>query len=139
MAMAATTPRAVRWSGITRAGRRRAIHSRACASPRARRKRFSRGASLLSTIGQQKPPATLPVTRLGSPPMSLDQVRAVLLAARDRPTFAHQLAQAPAILTGYDLTVEERRALVEYDVEALDAMGVEADLVGAASVIGRPR
>ncbi|HLM27492.1 MAG TPA: hypothetical protein VK304_11055 [Thermoleophilaceae bacterium] len=71
--------------------------------------------------------------------MSLDQVRAVLLAARDRPTFAHQLAQAPAILTGYDLTVEERRALVEYDVEALDAMGVEADLVGAASVIGRPR
>jgi len=71
--------------------------------------------------------------------MSLDQLRAVLLAARDRPTFAHQLAQAPAILTGYDLTVEERRALVEYDVEALDAMGVEADLVGAASVIGRPR
>ena len=71
--------------------------------------------------------------------VSLDQVQAVLLAARDRPTFAHQLAQAPAILTGYDLTEEERRALLEYDVEALERMGVEPDLVGAASIIGRPR
>jgi hypothetical protein len=71
--------------------------------------------------------------------VSLDQVEAVLLAARDRPTFAHQLAQAPAILTGYDLTEEERRALVDYDVEALEGMGVPSDLVGAASVIGRPR
>ena len=69
--------------------------------------------------------------------MSLDQVEAVLLAARDRPTFAHQLAQAPAILTGYDLTEAERHALVEYDVAALEEMGVAADLVGAASVIGR--
>lgn len=71
--------------------------------------------------------------------MSLDQVEAVLVAARDRPTFAHQLAQAPAILTGYDLTEEERRALVEYDVAALEQMGVAPDLVGAASVIGRVR
>jgi hypothetical protein len=71
--------------------------------------------------------------------VSLDQVEAVLLAVRDRPTFAHQLAQAPGILTGYDLTQEERRALVDYDVEALEQMGVPADLVGAASVIGRPR
>ena len=71
--------------------------------------------------------------------MSLDQVEAVLVAARDRPTFAHQLAQAPAILTGYDLTPEERRALVDYDVEALERMGVDTDLVGAASIIGRVR
>ena len=71
--------------------------------------------------------------------MSLEQVEAVLLAARDRPTFAHQLAQAPAILTGYDLTLEERRALVDYDVAALEGMGVAEDLVVAASVIGRPR
>ena len=71
--------------------------------------------------------------------MSLDQVEAVLVAARDRPTFAHQLAQAPAILTGYDLTIEERRALVENDVAALEEMGVAADLVGSASVIGRIR
>lgn len=71
--------------------------------------------------------------------MSLEQVEAVLLAARDRPTFAHQLAQAPAILTGYDLTAEERRALVDYDVAALEGMGVSEDLVGAAAVIGRPR
>ena len=71
--------------------------------------------------------------------MSLDQVEAVLVAARDRPTFAHQLAQAPAILTGYDLTEQERLALVENDVAALEEMGVPADLVGAASVIGRVR
>ncbi|MDQ3587752.1 MAG: hypothetical protein M3350_05890 [Actinomycetota bacterium] len=71
--------------------------------------------------------------------MSLEQVEAVLLAARDRPTFAYQLAQAPAILTGYDLTAEERRALVDYDVAALQAFGVSEDLVGAAAVIGRPR
>ena len=71
--------------------------------------------------------------------MSFEQVEAVLLAVRDRPTFAHQLAQAPAILTGYDLTLEERRALVDYDVAALEGMGVAEDLVVAASVIGRPR
>ena len=71
--------------------------------------------------------------------MSLEQVEAVLIAARDRPTFAYQLAQAPAILTGYDLTDEERRALVDYDVAALREMGVPEELVGAASVIGRPR
>ena len=71
--------------------------------------------------------------------MSLEQVEAVLLAVRDRPTFAHQLAQAPAILTGYDLTLEERQALVDYDVAALEKMGVARDLVGAATVIGRPR
>ena len=71
--------------------------------------------------------------------MSLDQVEAVLIAARDRPTFAHQLAQAPAILTGYDLTVEERRALVDNDVAALEQMGVAQDLVGSAAVIGRVR
>ena len=71
--------------------------------------------------------------------MSLAQVEAVLRAARDRPTFAFQLAQAPAILTGYDLTHDERRALVEYDVDALKEMGVSDELVGAASVIGRPR
>ncbi len=71
--------------------------------------------------------------------MSLEQVEAVLIAARDRPTFAYQLAQAPAILTGYDLTDEERRALVDNDVAALREMGVPEELVGAASVIGRPR
>ena len=71
--------------------------------------------------------------------MSFEQVEAVLLAVRDRPTFAHQLAQAPAILTGYDLTLEERRALVDYDVAALEGMGVAEDLVVAASVIGHPR
>jgi len=71
--------------------------------------------------------------------MSLDQVEAVLIAARDRPTFAHQLAQAPAILTGYDLTVEERRALVDNDVAALEQMGVAQDLVGSAAIIGSVR
>jgi len=70
--------------------------------------------------------------------VSLEQVEAVLRAARDRPTFAHQLAQAPSILTGYDLSAEERRALVEHDLEALEAMGVDPELAGAATIIGRP-
>lgn len=71
--------------------------------------------------------------------MSLEQVEAVLRAVRDRPTFAHQLAQAPAILTGYDLTHEERQALVDYDVAALEGMGIAEDLAGAGADIGRPR
>jgi hypothetical protein len=70
--------------------------------------------------------------------MSLQQVEALLRAARDRPTFAHQLAQAPEILTGYDLSREERRALVEHDFKALTEMGVDESLAGAASTIGRP-
>jgi hypothetical protein len=70
--------------------------------------------------------------------VSLEQVEAVLRAARDRPGFATQLAQAPEILTGYDLTAEERRALVEHDIERLLVMGVPADLAVASSVIGRP-
>lgn len=71
------------------------------------------------------------------PAVSLEQVEAVLTAVRDRPTFALQLAQAPAILTGYDLSAEERRALVDYDVGALMEMGVSEELAGAASIIGR--
>jgi hypothetical protein len=70
--------------------------------------------------------------------MSLQQVEAVLHAARDRPTFAHQLAQAPEILTGYDLSAAERRALIDHDLDALIEMGVDPDLAGAASTIGRP-
>ena len=70
--------------------------------------------------------------------MSLQQVEALLRAARHRPGFAAQLAQAPEILTGYDLTSEERRALVEHDVEALLEMGVPAELAVASAVIGRP-
>src|SRR5918998_6071163 len=47
MPTAARTPRAVMWSGITRAGRRRAIHSSTRPSARARTNSLLRGASSL--------------------------------------------------------------------------------------------
>ncbi len=71
--------------------------------------------------------------------MSLDQVEALLSAIRDRPGFALQVAQAPHVLTGYDLSAEERRALVENDTAALRELGVDERLIPAAAVIGRPR
>jgi hypothetical protein len=71
--------------------------------------------------------------------VSIEQVRALLRAARDENAFAAQLAEAPSILTGYDLTREERRALLERDWPRLRELGVEDEsLLAAVAVIGRP-
>jgi hypothetical protein len=70
--------------------------------------------------------------------MSVQQVEALLRAAGDGAGFAAQLAQAPSILTGYDLSEEERSALLEHDGERLRAMGVDEKLIGAVGLIGQP-
>jgi hypothetical protein len=71
--------------------------------------------------------------------VSIEEVRALLRAARDENAFAAQLAEAPSILTGYDLTVEERRALLRRDLERLRELGIDDEsLLAAVAVIGRP-
>jgi len=70
--------------------------------------------------------------------VSVEAIRTLLRAIRDRPGFAQQIAEAPSIMTGYDLTVEERKLLLAHDLEALRSLGVEDDLLAAVSVIGRP-
>ncbi len=67
--------------------------------------------------------------------MSLDQVRTVLSTAHRNAGFAAQLGTDAALLTGYDLTREEREALVAGDTDALRAMGVEDELLKAVDEI----
>jgi hypothetical protein len=68
----------------------------------------------------------------------VEAIRTLLRAIRDKPGFAQQIAEAPSIMTGYDLTVEERELLLRRDLPALRELGVEEDLLPAVSVIGRP-
>jgi hypothetical protein len=63
--------------------------------------------------------------------LSVPEVERVLRTASDGGGFAAQLGSDPSILTGYDLTADERRALVGRDVEALRAMGVAEELLEA--------
>ena len=67
--------------------------------------------------------------------MSVEQVRIVLSTAHRNAGFAAQLATDAALLTGYDLTPDEREALVGGDAEALRAMGVDGDLLQALGEI----
>lgn len=67
--------------------------------------------------------------------MSLAQVNIVLSTAHRNAGFAAQLATDAALLTGYDLTPEESRALVQGDADALRAMGVEDELLQALGEI----
>jgi hypothetical protein len=65
-------------------------------------------------------------------------MRKLLRAIRDEPGFAQQIAEAPSIMTGYELTVEERELLLARDLVRLRELGVEEDLLPAVAVIGRP-
>ena len=71
--------------------------------------------------------------------MSVEQVERVLSAALTRPGFAAQLATDAALLTGYDLTVEERQALMRHDTKKLRQLGVDERLLPGVSVIAGPR
>lgn len=70
--------------------------------------------------------------------VSLDAVTSVLREIRDSGSFAAQLAEDPAVLTGYDLTPQEREALLSEDEEELLRLGVPAELVSAVRGVGRP-
>jgi hypothetical protein len=67
--------------------------------------------------------------------MSVSHVKTVLSTARRNAGFAAQLATDAALLTGYDLTPEESRALVEGDTDALRAMGIDDELLKALGEI----
>ena len=69
--------------------------------------------------------------------MSREALEHVLNLARDDAGFAAQLATDPSALNGFDLTVEERRALVDHDRERLLDFGVDVDLLEALPAIAR--
>jgi hypothetical protein len=71
--------------------------------------------------------------------VSVEQVEHVLSSALTQPGFAAQLATDAALLTGYDLTVEEREALMRHDTETLRRLGVDERLLPGVSVIAGPR
>lgn len=68
--------------------------------------------------------------------MSTQAVTTLLREVAASDAFAAQLAVDPAILTGYDLSAEERRALLHEDEAALRALGVPADLAAAVHGMG---
>ncbi len=70
--------------------------------------------------------------------MSVEAIRTLLRAIRDGPGFAQQIAEAPSIMTGYALTVEERELILRRDLAQLRELGVEDELLPAVAVIGRP-
>jgi hypothetical protein len=70
--------------------------------------------------------------------VSVEAIRTLLRAVRDEPGFAQQIAEAPSIMTGYDLTLEERELVLRRDLVRLRELGVEDDLLPAVAVIGRP-
>lgn len=71
--------------------------------------------------------------------MSLAEVERLLRMSAESGGFAAQLGSDPAILTGYELTRDERRALVGRDVEALRGMGVAEELLDCVRNISASR
>ncbi|MDQ4131202.1 MAG: hypothetical protein M3133_09495 [Actinomycetota bacterium] len=71
--------------------------------------------------------------------MSLDALRQVLSLAIDDPAFAAQLANDPSLLTGYDLSPEERRALLAGDTARLRELGLEEHLLAGLVNVGGTR
>ena len=65
--------------------------------------------------------------------VSLYQVQKVLFAVnRDRQARARFLDDRERLLADYELTAEERRAILELDFHALYQMGVHSLLLGPA-------
>jgi hypothetical protein len=71
--------------------------------------------------------------------LSVAEVERVLRTASESGGFAAQLGSDPAILTGYELTRDERRALVGRDVEALRAMGIADELLESVRNVAASR
>jgi hypothetical protein len=69
--------------------------------------------------------------------VSVEAMRTLLRSIRDEPGFAQQIAEAPSIMTGYDLTVEERELILRRDLGRLRELGIEEDLLPAVGLIGR--
>ena len=57
--------------------------------------------------------------------MSLKGIEEILERGAREPYFANQIKQDPSLLDQYDLTDDERQALLVGDVDAIDALSLE--------------
>ena len=67
--------------------------------------------------------------------MSAEALNTFLRTIRDRPGYAQQVATSPSVMTGWELTVEERRAVLRRDLDWLREHGVEEELLPMVSVV----
>jgi hypothetical protein len=67
--------------------------------------------------------------------MSIESVEALLRETTESHAFAAQLGEDPSILTGYDLSEEERAALQARDPGRLRELGVDPELVEAVRTL----
>lgn len=69
--------------------------------------------------------------------MSLEGLTTLLSDIRDRRGLAQQVASDPAAISGYELSAEEREALLADDPGHLRALGVPDELLPVAQVVSR--
>lgn len=69
--------------------------------------------------------------------MSAEGINRLLRDMRDRPGFVQQIAQDASIATGYDITADEREALLRADPGELRSLGVDEGLLDLPPLIGR--
>ncbi len=70
--------------------------------------------------------------------MSADGINRLLRDMRHRPGFIQQVAEEPAIMTGYQISAAEREALLRADPDELRRLGVDEELLDLPRLIGRP-
>jgi hypothetical protein len=57
--------------------------------------------------------------------MSLEGIEQILERGAREPLFADEIKQDPSILDQYDLTDEEKTALLSKDLDVLESLGLE--------------
>lgn len=68
--------------------------------------------------------------------MSAEALNTLLRDIKSSGAFAAQIGSDPAIATGYDLSPEERDALLRHDREALRRLGGDPELLDAVDSMG---
>jgi hypothetical protein len=57
--------------------------------------------------------------------MSLEAIEQIMERGAREPEFARQIRDDPSVLDQYDITAEEREALLSRDPDRLEALGLE--------------
>jgi len=57
--------------------------------------------------------------------MSLEGIEQILERGAREPYFANRIKSDPSVLDEYDLTADERSALLSGDIDTLDSLGLE--------------
>ena len=70
--------------------------------------------------------------------MSKEAIKSFLRDVIGDWAFAAQVRTDPSVLNGYDLTLEEKRALREHDSDALLDLGVSPELLRGLDVLPLP-